>query len=57
MILFSLELKYSEIEVNIIANKKEAMPTETIYLPDTVDLLLPKKSPHTLEKHLGRMFP
>jgi len=41
--LFNREVIVSEKKVNIIAKKNEPMPTIKIYLPVTVDLLLPKK--------------
>jgi hypothetical protein len=43
IILFNLEAKVSERKVKTTARKKEPMPTRKIYLPETVDLLLPKK--------------
>jgi len=41
--LFSLDANVSERKVKTIARKKEPIPTKKMYLPETVDLLLPKK--------------
>jgi hypothetical protein len=49
IMLFSLEAKYSEIKVKIIASKNEQRPTSAIYLPETVDLLLAKESPQDIK--------
>jgi hypothetical protein len=42
--LSSLEVIVSEKKVKTTAKKKEPIPTNKIYLPVTVDLLLPKKN-------------